>query len=138
MMPSDKFVHGLLSFLGAHIVVAGALFSVTPAVAPSLAVTMRAVAAALYAVLYPGLAKMKIPVLVYVLAISLMAWRAWESWLHLPGTDTLMAATGTVLFMVSDATLAFDRFRGEFRSAQAVILATYLSAILLLSLSPRS
>lgn len=138
MLPSDKFVHGLLSFLGAHIVFAVAFFTVTRAVTPWLLLSVFVVAATLYTALYPGLAKMKIPVLVYVLAISVMAWRAWESWLYLPVTGTLMAASSTVLFMVSDSSLALDRFRRQFRSAQAVILSTYFASILLLALSTRS
>jgi uncharacterized membrane protein YhhN len=138
MLPGDKFVHGLLSFLGAHILFAVAFFSVTRAVTPWLLLSVSGVAATLYAVLYPGLAKMRIPVLVYVLAISVMAWRAWESWLYLPVAGTLMAASGTVLFMVSDSTLAFDRFRGQFQGAQAVILSTYFASILLLALSTGS
>jgi uncharacterized membrane protein YhhN len=135
MLPDDWFVHGLLSFLGAHIVFAVAFLSVTRAVTPWLVVSVLVVASALYAALYRGLAKMKIPVLVYVIAISVMAWRAWEGWLDRPAAGSLMAAGSTILFMISDSTLAFDRFRGHFRSAQAVILSTYFASIVLLSLS---
>jgi uncharacterized membrane protein YhhN len=138
MLPGDKFLQGLLSFLGAHIVFTAAFVSVTRTVTPWLVAAIIIIAATLYAVLYPGLAKMKIPVLVYVLAISIMAWRAWEGWFQLPAAGTLMAAGSTVLFMVSDSTLAFDRFRGHFRAAQAVILSTYFASILLLALSTGS
>jgi uncharacterized membrane protein YhhN len=135
MLPSNKFLHGLVSFLGAHIVFAVAFLTVTKAVTPWLLLTALVIAMTLYATLYSGLAKLKIPVLVYVLAIFAMAWRAWENWLYLPSMNTLLAACSTVLFLVSDSSLAFNRFRRSFRSAEAIVLATYFASILLLAVS---
>jgi uncharacterized membrane protein YhhN len=40
-----------------------------------------------------------------------------------------------VLFLFSDATLAWNRFRGEFRSADAIVLSTYYLSLFLIALS---
>jgi len=39
-----------------------------------------------------------------------------------------MACSLAVLFVISDSALAINRFRGRYRSAQALILSTYFAA----------
>jgi alkenylglycerophosphocholine/alkenylglycerophosphoethanolamine hydrolase len=46
-----------------------------------------------------------------------------------------LAAVGALLFVASDSALAWNRFKSEFKSAQAVILATYFAAQWLIALS---
>ena len=46
-----------------------------------------------------------------------------------------LAAMGALLFVASDSALAWDRFKQEFKAAQAVILATYFAAQWLIALS---
>ena len=91
--------------------------------------------AMMYRALFPHLGGMREPVLIYVCAISVMAWLGWEGWLHLGGLGPGLAALGTVLFLVSDSTLAWNRFRGKFRSAEAIILSTYYLSLFLIALS---
>ena len=51
---------------------------------------------------------------------------AWGPWL---------AAAGSLLFLVSDTVLALNRFYRPFKGAQAIILSTFYSALLLIALS---
>ena len=79
-------------------------------------------------VLRSGLGKMQVPVLVYILVILIMSGLAWERHLQLELPQTLFAACGAILFLISDAMLAWNRFRMRFKSAQFFILSTYYVA----------
>jgi uncharacterized membrane protein YhhN len=57
-----------------------------------------------------------------------MAWLAFEMWIQTQMTFALLAFAGALLFVISDAILAINRFRGGFTSANALILATYFAA----------
>ena len=48
---------------------------------------------------------------------------------------TLFAARGAILFLISDAMLAWNRFRMKFKSAQFLILGTYYVAQWALAMS---
>ena len=85
--------------------------------------------------LLPHLKGMRLPVLLYVVIICCMAWQAWERWQCIGGTRTLLAAVGTVIFIISDSILAMHRFRKPFPRAHAVGLSTYYLAQWLLALS---
>jgi uncharacterized membrane protein YhhN len=80
----------------------------------------------LYAALYPGLGAMRLPVALYVVAISAMVAagvRAGELW-----------AVGAVLFLISDSVLAWNRFRGHVPAEQYLIWTTYYGGQLLIAL----
>ena len=89
----------------------------------------------MYRVLLPHLGRMRVPVFFYVSVISAMVWMAWEGLLQLGGYGPALAALGAVLFLFSDAALAWNRFRGEFRSADAIVLSTYYLSLFLIALS---
>jgi uncharacterized membrane protein YhhN len=78
---------------------------------------------------------MKAAVVVYVCVILLMAWAALSRATTTVDGGGVLAAVGALLFVASDSTLAWGRFRGEFGSAQAVVLATYFAAQWLIALS---
>lgn len=136
MLPRDRFINGLLCFLCAHLcyIVAFAgdggrmapLWSVLPFLLYGI-VMLR--------LLWPMLRKMKIPVVVYTLAISLMAWLALTRWLASPKDGRLLALLGALLFVASDSFLAVNRFKGRTRFAQFSILSTYFAAQWLIALS---
>ena len=86
-------------------------------------------------VLWPHLGKMRVPVIVYMLAILLMGWVAASRWILTKQEGSLLAFIGAVLFIMSDSVLAVDRFKGRFRSAQLLILSTYFTAQWLIALS---
>ncbi|MGH8527590.1 MAG: lysoplasmalogenase family protein [Gammaproteobacteria bacterium] len=49
--------------------------------------------------------------------------------------SAVAVAVGAALFVVSDATLAINRFRRTFRAAQAIVMSTYVAALALIAWS---
>ncbi len=70
-----------------------------------------------------------------ILVILIMSGLAWERHLQLELPQTLFAACGAILFLISDALLAWNRFRMKFKSAQFLILGTYYVAQWALAMS---
>ena len=70
-----------------------------------------------------------------ILVILIMSGLAWERHLQLELPQTLFAACGAILFLISDALLAWNRFRMEFKSAQFLIMGTYYVAQWALAMS---
>lgn len=136
MLPSDRFIHGLVSFLFAHLCYIAAFatgaqgFSWLASLIPFVlygGVMMR--------VLLPHLKSLKIPVLVYMLLIMLMGWQALARFLSAGSAGSGLALAGALLFIASDSILALNRFKGRFKSAQFLILSTYFIAQALIALS---
>ncbi len=135
MLPGDRFVLGLVAFLLAHVcyIVAFAPGSNGKARAGAFLV-VAAIAAGNLAGLLPRVdAALKIPVLAYVVVLATMAAfalaRAWTPAVAraLP-RSARMAATGAVIFMVSDSLLAWDRFVGGVPAPALLVLGTYYAA----------
>lgn len=136
MLPRDRFVAGLVSFLIAHLCYIGAFASVLTW--PFLSwrgLPIVVFAVGIYTLLAPNLNKLRLPVLVYMAAISLMAWLAITLFVQREETWTLWAAIGAVLFVISDSVLALNRFRKPFWSAQLIVLGAYYAAQWLIALS---
>jgi uncharacterized membrane protein YhhN len=136
MMPRDRFVRGLASFLVAHVFYIAAFWPEGTR-APSLWVgaVLVVYGALMLGLLWPRLGKLKVPVLIYVLVILLMAWQASNRWLGAGPGGSAFAAAGALLFVASDSLLAWNRFKGSFRAAQAYVLGTYFAAQWLIALS---
>lgn len=129
MLPKDRFIPGLVSFLIAHVWYLVAFTAGTgfhTAVLPLIPYLVGGIA--LMIVLWPHLGKMRGPVLIYAAVIVAMGWQATARWEGLGGTGPLLAALGATLFILSDAALALNRFARPFPAAQALILATYYVA----------
>jgi uncharacterized membrane protein YhhN len=135
--PRERFVAGLVCFLLAHLCYIAAFTVADGARALSAwgAVALLLYGALMLRLLWPRLGKLKGPVVVYVAAILLMAWQALNRWLAAGGAGGALALAGALLFVASDSALAWNRFRGEFKSAQAVVLGTYFAAQWLIALS---
>ena len=136
MLPSDRFAAGLASFLIAHLLYIAA-FAADAGLAsrPGLLLPFAAGGLLVLALLWPGLGRLKPAVLVYVSAIAVMAWQATARWVEVGEIGALLACLGAVLFVVSDAALAIDRFRRPLRLAPLLVLGTYFSAQWLIALS---
>jgi uncharacterized membrane protein YhhN len=137
MLPQDRFIHGLVSFLVAHLFYIAAFTSGDGLRVPSLwaGVPLFVYGGLMLWWLWPHLGKLRAPVIIYMLVILIMAWAAVGRYLGVGPAGSLLAALGAVLFMASDSILAVDRFRGGFRSAQSLILITYFIAQYLIALS---
>jgi uncharacterized membrane protein YhhN len=136
MLPSDRFLAGLFSFLVAHLLYIAAFSSShDPSFAPGALAPFALSGVAAAFVLWPYLGRMRVPATVYVSIILAMGWRAAEQWQASGEAWAALALAGAVLFAVSDLVLAIKRFRSPFHSAQLVVLSTYYTAQLLIALS---
>ncbi len=137
MLPSDKFIAGLLSFLIAHLcyiaafVFAGERTAVYAWAAPPLLLY----GGLMLWRLWPVLGRMRGPVIIYMLVILLMGLAALSRYVETKQNGSLLAALGAFIFIASDSILAVDKFRGRFRLAQLLILSTYFTAQWLIALS---
>jgi uncharacterized membrane protein YhhN len=136
MLPSDRFLPGLASFLVAHLLYIAAFSQVAGFQLSPLALAPFALAsAALLRLLWPHLAGMRVPVTFYVIVIVTMGWQAAAQWSSVGETWALLALVGAILFTLSDAALALNRFRAPFAAAQVAILSSYYLAQWLIALS---
>lgn len=134
MLPIDAFVPGLIAFLLAHlcyIVAFRSGFGVGRGLA-SAGVLLAVFAGTNLAGLWPLLpADLRIPVVVYVAVLALMATlalaRVWSRNGPAPA-GAGWAAIGAVLFVISDSVLAWDRFGGGLPAASLCVLSTYYAA----------
>jgi uncharacterized membrane protein YhhN len=79
----------------------------------------------LVTILYPLLGALRIPVMIYALAITLMALTALFRYGRTNSTSFLLIFIGAVLFMVSDSLLAINKFHHAFSAAGALVMLTY-------------
>lgn len=136
MLPHDRFVLGLVSFLAAHLVYSAAFAGRAGFQLDWFAlVGYLLYGGVMLALLWPGLGTLRLPVLIYIAVILIMGWQALTVWRAAPSASTLAAAVGAALFVLSDSLLAYDRFRQRFRAARGAVLGTYYLAQTLLALS---
>ena len=64
-----------------------------------------------------------------------MSCLAWERHQQLELPQTLFAECSAILFLISDALLAWNRFRMKFKSVQFLIIGTYYVAQWALAMS---
>ncbi|HVP91360.1 MAG TPA: lysoplasmalogenase [Terriglobales bacterium] len=136
MFPERWFTAGLAAFLAAQVFY---ILAFKPGAGRPVSVWLllpfMLYGMLVFRVLAPRLGPLKLPVFVYVVAITVMAWLAAERFVYFGGTGPLLAFAGAVLFLVSDSVLAYDRFAGKIGLAQVIILGTYFPAQVLIALS---
>jgi uncharacterized membrane protein YhhN len=136
MLPSDRFAAGLASFLVAHLFYIVAFAGDADFGSAPLALLPFVLgSAALYALLRPNLGRLGVPVLLYMLVISVMAWQAIARWLAIGQLGALLASIGAVLFVISDAVLALNRFHRPIPAAPIWKRSTYFGGQWLIGLS---
>ncbi|MGM0836574.1 MAG: lysoplasmalogenase [Bacillota bacterium] len=128
MLPSDRFLYGLVSFLLAH-----ASYMVAFLQFPSLEeanyllIAMLAVIALHFlhrlhiGVLAQGGKRLFFAVTFYILLISSMVWLAFL-------TDNPWMISAAILFYISDAALAWDRFVKPLHFRSYIVMSTYFGA----------
>jgi uncharacterized membrane protein YhhN len=138
MLPHDRFVPGLASFLLAHFCyIAAFVSSVGLRVTPRLIAPYVIYDTALMVLLWPHLGPLTMPVAVYGVVLVAMAWQAAERWAVLRSGPALGAAVGGVLFVLSDSVIAVNRFVAPFRASRLVIMTAYIAAQWLIARSVR-
>ena len=125
LWPSDKFTLELLSFLTGHVFyISGLISGIELSLSWYVWVTLIILGSGMFLGLRSGLGEMEAPVLLYILVILIMSGVAWERHFKLELPQTFFAVWGVTLFILSDALLAWNRFRVKFKSAQLFILGT--------------
>lgn len=137
MLPGDRFIAGLASFLIAHLwYIAAFSWGVTwQASQLWVLLPFLAIGGGMLAYLWPHLGHKRIPVLVYMLAIVGMAWRGASRFAVLPPVSYLIGLLGICSFLASDSMLAIDRFVKPFHPARTAVMTTYYLAQVLIVLS---
>lgn len=136
IFPEQHFKKGLIVFLIGHICYIIAFTVSTGFHFTSWIFLPITVVGILYLrIILPYSGKMKIPIIIYVIIIMIMGWVAIERFHNDPILRTILPAIGAILFMISDAVLALNKFRKPFFSAELIILSTYFTAQWFLAVS---
>jgi uncharacterized membrane protein YhhN len=139
-LPQKKmFLYGLFSFLSGHIIYIFAFLSLAKA-GPDLWIvllTIMLMSGAVYCWLIPYLGSMKIPVLLYILVISMMLVIAWSVTgnLGLLPLGRTMIVAGAFIFYLSDMFVARDRFYKKEFLNRLIGLPLYYTGQFLLAFS---
>ena len=134
LWPAQGFLPGLVAFLAAHLAYLVAFTrGVRLGASPVAYAGYALLAGSVLAVLWPGVpAGLRVPVAAYVLCLAAMAAQTASAWLVARGTPPAAwlwrAALGGLLFLASDALLAFNRFHTPLPLAGLLILTTYWAA----------
>lgn len=137
MLPRDRFVAGLASFLVAHVCYVVA-FNAPPVrgvaawVIATVAAAVALAAAPVYlrlreAIAGSGRRELLVPITVYVAAIAAMAFFALLTVARPDWNDGrgALAAGGALLFFSSDGMIGWSRFVGDFPGSRILIIVTY-------------
>ncbi len=117
------FVAGLAAFLCAHLAYAAAFLRGERRLRLGRALPFAVWLLAAFVWIRPGLGEMTVPVVVYMLAIGTMMWRAAARWGAHGGAAA--ALVGAVSFGLSDTLIAIDRFRLPLPGAPFAIILLY-------------
>jgi uncharacterized membrane protein YhhN len=135
MLPKERFVAGLVSFLLAHIAYVIGL-NTTPIpitiVTLIILVIVGLVSTRLFLKISQGLvatgnSQLKIPVMIYTIVISLMLFSALLAFLRpswSPGA-ALLVGFGALLFFLSDSLLAWNKFVSPLKYGRLMVIITY-------------
>jgi uncharacterized membrane protein YhhN len=126
------FVQGLISFLIGHICYIVAFW--TNPKLPSGLIYLAYIVFFL-SILWKHLERLKIPVLVYATAIALMSWMALSRTIENHNHHTFHAFLGSIMFVISDSLLAYNKFKSPIPLSAVWILGTYFLAQWLIALS---
>jgi uncharacterized membrane protein YhhN len=82
----------------------------------------------LVVILYPHLDGLQFPVMIYATAIIIMVMNAIFRFGRTNARSFWLTLSGSIIFMVSDAILAINKFMGEIDGAGVIIMLTYIVA----------
>jgi uncharacterized membrane protein YhhN len=135
MVPKDRFLHGLVSFLAAHVCYIIAFLHIQLQQEVSVFVTVSLVAIALLFFIrlvkgkrFKGGNPLIVSVFTYIFLITSMVWLSIL-------TENPFIIMAAFLFYFSDATLAWDRFIKPLKYRHYLVMSTYFLAQYLFSLS---
>jgi uncharacterized membrane protein YhhN len=124
------FIYGLIAFLLAHICYIAYFYrarkrNTVNIFKPFASLLILAYMTAFYLTTYPFLGPMKIPVLIYAVIITLMLLTSIHAFNLRTQRFGVISVAGTLIFALSDSTLAINRFVLPFEYAPFFIMLTY-------------
>ena len=121
------FVAGLATFLCAHVAYTAAFVRDERRLRIGRALPFALWLLGAFVWIRPGLGEMTVPVVVYMLAIGTMMWRAAARMGGAASDDAgaRAALVGAILFGLSDTLIAIDRFRAPLPGAPYAIILLY-------------
>ncbi|WP_404448304.1 lysoplasmalogenase [Sutcliffiella horikoshii] len=135
MLPKDRFVYGLISFLAGHVCYVVAFLYIPGGGEVGTWVTGALLLIAIFyllklskGVFHSGGITLLLAVTVYVAIITSMVWAAFYS-------QQLIIIAGAILFFFSDAILAWDRFVGKLTYRNYLVMIPYYLAQYLFAIS---
>lgn len=138
LLAEDKnplfFIFGLVSFLTTHILYIIYFLSIRSnqisllKKQPLLIAVVLAYGIALVWLLFPTLADLKIPVMVYAAVICTMLLCSLHIYLKANKPANMFFVLGALLFVLSDSLLAINKFYQPFAFAGVYIMLTYCAA----------
>lgn len=123
---ASLFVYGLIAFLLAHITYIVAFFKRSKRIALIPLILLMAFGIVIYWLLYPGLGNMAHPVLIYIIVILIMSWRATAQGNF--NKNSIYAVAGSILFVTSDSLIALNKFYVEIEYHHYLIMLSYWGA----------
>ena len=135
LMLHQKFMQGLISFLIAHILFLSFFYLKSETHNYYLLIPVYLIGLTVYGILFNKLGKMKFPVFIYLTILFLMAWSGISFYFttHSPAAEII--AVAVVLFVFSDANIAFNKFNKPYKLAEFLILSAYFVSIYLIAFS---
>jgi uncharacterized membrane protein YhhN len=126
VLPSDRFLAGLVAFLAAHLCYIAAFVQQPDTQGAAAAAVLLLFGIGYFLLLRRGVVQsggrgLLAAVACYVAVILTMVWRAWM-------TGNPLWLLGAVLFMISDSILAWNRFVRPSLAAELSVMATYYAA----------
>lgn len=139
LLEAGSFLPGLVAFLLGHVAYIVGFTRAEPRLEAARALPFIVFVALVLVLLWPTLGAMRVPVTAYALAIGAMMWRA-AARARDDDPRALLGLAGAIVFALSDALIALNRFRAPIEGVRVPILLTYWSAQTLVALSvpPRS
>lgn len=129
------FLQGLISFFIAHIAYAYAFATIFGFdVNLYILGVLILVSSSYYIFIYKFLGTFKIPLAAYFAVILIMNLQAQGLMFNHFKPEFIAIAIGSVLFSLSDAVIAFDKFKIPFKISEPIILVTYWLAIYIFAL----
>jgi uncharacterized membrane protein YhhN len=137
MLPTDRFIAGVIAFLAAHLAYLVAFTSfVGPGAAPAAFLAVAAVVGGILGALWGRLPlRMRPALAIYAAVLGAMAAQAVSQAVVLRSAAAAAGAVGALLFLASDSTLVTNRYARPFRLAPLVVLGTYYTAQVLIASS---
>ncbi len=122
-LPYDLFMFGLLAFLLAHVSYILSFLERSKSLEIEAFIILLIIGAGILYFIFPGLGNMKIAVIIYMLVILTMVWRAFAQ--RKADKYAIVAFWGAVFFLFSDTNIAIDKFFSHQLWERYVIIISY-------------